>query len=279
MLTSSLGKYLAPTSLGAAYAVAKALALRLVNEEWALQSDFTMQFLAGVLLGFSLRPLVKNVYWRWGPAVLVFGSLLLLLGPVGKFWDWFTFQSWPDPDSLKRLGVETIALLFVALVAPILIPPPQAVVTVRLLRKRLLRDRTWVDGLRFLGAGLAFALLTVAVREAFQDSGAALGFQERLELVLTTEPWNPWEKLGLLWLEGLGVTLLLWVLLSVYLRGLVELTVVLGSLVFVASDFAPAFANFNDVSPLLLTEQVFEGMLRSFGHVLVVLFLLKKAED
>ncbi len=279
MLTSSLGKYLAPTSLGAAYAVAKALALRLVNEEWALQSDFTMQFLAGVLIGFSVRPLVKNVYWRWSSAFLVFSTLLLLLGPVGKFWDWVTFRSWPDDEALLRLGIETVALLFVALVAPVLIPPPQSVVTVRILRKRMLRDRSWGDVVRFLGAGLIFALLTVLVREAFQETGATLGFQERLELVLNTAPWTPWEKLGLLWLEGLAVTLVLLALISVYLRGLVELTVVVGSLVFVASDFAPAFANFNDISPLLLTEQVFEGMLRSFGHVLAVLFLLKQAED
>jgi len=56
----------------------------------------------------------------------------------------------------------------------------------------------------------------------------------------------------------------------------VELTVVLGSLVFIVSDFAPAFANFNDVSPLLLTEQVFEGMLRSFLYVLLVVLLLRR---
>ncbi len=46
MLTSGLGKYVAPTSLGAGYAIAKMISLRALDSELALAQDFTYQFLA-----------------------------------------------------------------------------------------------------------------------------------------------------------------------------------------------------------------------------------------
>jgi hypothetical protein len=50
----------------------------------------------------------------------------------------------------------------------------------------------------------------------------------------------------------------------------VELTVMLGSLVFVVAEFAPAFANFDQLDPFLLMDQVLEGLLRMFLFTLLV---------
>ena len=58
MLTSGPGKFLAPTSLGAGYAVAKMLSLRAVDAELAIAQDFFYQFLSGVLAhGLMMRSL------------------------------------------------------------------------------------------------------------------------------------------------------------------------------------------------------------------------------
>ena len=64
MLQTGLWKYLAPTSMGAGYAIAKGLLLRGLIPEEGYVTDFTMQFLAGVLIGFSLRPVARVVYWK-----------------------------------------------------------------------------------------------------------------------------------------------------------------------------------------------------------------------
>ena len=62
MLTSGPGKFLAPTSLGAGYAVSKILSLRAMDAEMAIAQNFFYQFLAGVLLGFALRPVANMIY-------------------------------------------------------------------------------------------------------------------------------------------------------------------------------------------------------------------------
>ena len=83
MLTSGPGKFLAPTSLGAGYAVAKMLSLRAMDLELAIAQDFFYQFLAGVLLGFALRPVANMIYWKRSSAVIVFSTYLIALGPLG----------------------------------------------------------------------------------------------------------------------------------------------------------------------------------------------------
>ena len=75
---------------------------------------------------------------------------------------------------------------------------------------------------------------------------------------------------ALLALRGIVIALALWPVLSVFLRGSVELTVMLGSLVFVVAEFAPAFANFDQLDPFLLMDQVLEGLLRMFLFTLLV---------
>ena len=84
MLTSGLGKYVAPTSLGAGYAIAKMISLRALDSELAIAQDFTYQFLAGVLLAFALRPVANMIYWKRTTAIVFFTIYLLILGPVGQ---------------------------------------------------------------------------------------------------------------------------------------------------------------------------------------------------
>ena len=80
MLQTSLGKYLAPTSMGAGYAISKVLLLRWFDTELALLQDFTMQFLAGVLIGFSLRPVIKVIYWKPTTGFVMISLIMLVFG-------------------------------------------------------------------------------------------------------------------------------------------------------------------------------------------------------
>ncbi len=84
MLTSGPGKFLAPTSLGAGYAIAKMLSLRALDAELAIAQDFFYQFLAGVLLGFALRPVASMIYWKRLSSIIVFSLFLITLGPLGQ---------------------------------------------------------------------------------------------------------------------------------------------------------------------------------------------------
>ena len=104
MLTSGPGKFLAPTSLGAGYAVAKMLSLRAVDAELAIAQDFFYQFLAGVLLGFALRPVANMIYWKRSSSIIVFSTFLIALGPLGQ-----TFRHLPV--SYTHLTLPTILLV------------------------------------------------------------------------------------------------------------------------------------------------------------------------
>ena len=81
MLSSGLGKYLAPTSLGVGYAIIKIITLRILDSDLAISQDLTYQFLGGILLGFAIRPVKIMIYWKWSTSI-VFFSMLLFLGPL-----------------------------------------------------------------------------------------------------------------------------------------------------------------------------------------------------
>ena len=102
MLTSGPGKFLAPTSLGAGYAVAKMLSLRAMDTELAIAQDFFYQFLAGVLLGFALRPVANMIYWKRSCAIIVFSTFLIALGPLGQT---FRHLLWGTPLNLSLIHI------------------------------------------------------------------------------------------------------------------------------------------------------------------------------
>ena len=58
-----------------------------------------------------------------------------------------------------------------------------------------------------------------------------------------------------------------------------ELIVVFGSLTFVVAEFAPAFANFQLIEPLLLINQVFIGFCLQFLFVVSAVFCFGRNEN
>ena len=82
MLSSGLGKYVAPTALGAGYAIAKMFSLRALDTQLAIAQDFTYQFLAGVLLGFALRPVTNMIYWKWTTSIVFFSIFFNDIWPI-----------------------------------------------------------------------------------------------------------------------------------------------------------------------------------------------------
>jgi len=52
--------------------------------------------------------------------------------------------------------------------------------------------------------------------------------------------------------------------------------VVIGSLAFVLGIFAPAFANFQQIEPLLLVDQIFIGLCRTFALVGFAVWMFRR---
>ena len=95
MNESGLGKYVAPTALGAAYALARMGLLFLFLPEQVALFDFNLLFLAGVLLGFTLRPVVKPIFWTRSVGTVVILLLLLGIGPLESCWrEWSWAPQW-----------------------------------------------------------------------------------------------------------------------------------------------------------------------------------------
>ena len=137
MKESGLGKYVAPTALGAAYALARMGLLLLFLPEQAALFDFNLLFLAGVLLGFTLRPIIKPIFWTRSVGTVVVLLLLLGIGPTGKLLEGMVLGTPMDEVEQRLLLGEFGAALLVALVAPWLLPPSQRLLDWNRLGRRL----------------------------------------------------------------------------------------------------------------------------------------------
>ena len=267
MLSSGLGKYIAPTSLGAGYAISKMLSLRVLDPELAIAQDFTYQFLAGILLGFALRPVTNQIYWKRTTSILFFSMFLLILGPVGQI---FRQRIWgiPFDDTFWRLlFAEIIAAFVVSILATILLPAKQQTISPGLLWRRYKKELSISGLLKLFGCGFLYALLFLIFQSIFDESFAAPFWMGRLEELLSLPPVSKQEKMLLLWVQGLLNALILLPLFLVFLREKAELIVVFGSLSFIVAVFSPAFANFQRIEPLLLVDQVFIGFCLHFIFV------------
>ena len=267
MLSSGLGKYIAPTSLGAGYAISKMLSLRVLDPELAIAQDFTYQFLAGILLGFALRPVTNQIYWKRTTSILFFSMFLLILGPVGQI---LRQRIWgiPFDDTFwLLLFAEIIAAFVVSILATILLPAKQQTISPGLLWRRYKKELSISGLLKLSGCGLLYALLFLIFQSIFDESFAAPFWMGRLEELLSLPPVSMQEKILLLWVQGLLNALILLPLFLVFLREKVELIVVFGSLSFIVAVFSPAFANFQRIEPLLLVDQVFIGFCLHFIFV------------
>jgi len=278
MLTSGLGKYVAPTSLGAGYAIAKMISLRALDSELAIAQDFTYQFLAGVLLAFALRPVANMIYWKRTTAIVFFTIYLLILGPVGQI---LRHMIWGNPfDNIFWLLLfpEVIAAFTVSILAPILLPSQQKVISLGLLWKRLQKELNLSGLLKLFGCGLLYTLLFFILHSTFDESFTSPFWMGRLQELLSLPPISVQEKVMLLWGQGILNTLILLPLFLVFFREKVELIVVFGSLSFVVAVFSPAFANFQRIEPLLLVDQVFIGFCLQFLFVASAVFCFGRNE-
>ena len=278
MLTSGLGKYVAPTSLGAGYAIAKMISLRALDSELAIAQDFTYQFLAGVLLAFALRPVINMIYWKRTTAIVFFTIYLLILGPVGQI---LRHMIWGNPfDNIFWLLLfpEVIAAFTVSILAPILLPSQQKVISLGLLWKRLQKELNLSGLLKLFGCGLLYTLLFFILHSTFDESFTSPFWMGRLQELLSLPPISVQEKIMLLWGQGILNTLILLPLFLVFFREKVELIVVFGSLSFVVAVFSPAFANFQRIEPLLLVDQVFIGFCLQFLFVASAVFCFGRNE-
>ena len=267
MLSSGIGKYIAPTSLGAGYAITKILSLRVLDPELAIAQDFTYQFLAGILLGFALRPVTNQIYWKRTTSILFFSMFLLILGPVGQI---LRQRIWgiPFDDTFWLLLLaEIIAAFVVSILATILLPAEQQTISPGLLWRSYKKELNLSGLLKLFGCGLLYALLFLVFQSIFDESFTAPFWIGRLEELLSLPPISAQEKILLLWVQGLLNALILLPLFLVFLREKVELIVVFGSLTFVVAVFSPAFANFQRIEPLLLVDQVFIGFCLHFIFV------------
>ena len=278
MLTSGLGKYVAPTSLGAGYAIAKMISLRAIDSELAIAQDFTYQFLAGVLLAFALRPVTNMIYWKRTTAIVFFTIYLLILGPVGQI---LRHMIWGNPfDNIFWLLLfpEVIAAFTVSILAPVLLPSQQKVISLGLLWKRLQKELNLSGLLKLFGCGLLYTLLFFILHSTFDESFTSPFWMGRLQELLSLPPISVQEKIMLLWGQGILNTLILLPLFLVFFREKVELIVVFGSLSFVVAVFSPAFANFQRIEPLLLVDQVFIGFCLQFLFVASAVFCFGRNE-
>ena len=278
MLTSGLGKYVAPTSLGAGYAIAKMISLRAIDSELAIAQDFTYQFLAGVLLAFALRPVANMIYWKRMTATVFFTIYLLILGPVGQI---LRHMIWGNPfDNIFWLLLfpEVIAAFTVSILVPILLPSQQKVISLVLLWKKLQRELNLSGLLKLFGCGLLYTLLFFILHSTFDESFVSPFWMGRMQELLSLPPISVQEKVMLLWGQGILNTLILLPLFLVFFREKVELIVVFGSLSFVVAVFSPAFANFQRIEPLLLVDQVFIGFCLQFLFVASAVFCFGRNE-
>ena len=278
MLTSGLGKYVAPTSLGAGYAIAKMISLRALDSELAIAQDFTYQFLAGVLLAFALRPVANMIYWKLTTAIVFFTIYLLILGPVGQI---LRHMIWGNPfDNIFWLLLfpEVIAAFTVSILAPVLLPSQQKVISLGLLWKKLQKELNLSGLLKLFGCGLLYTLLFFILHSTFDESFTSPFWMGRLQELLSLPPISVQEKVMLLWGQGILNTLILLPLFLVFFREKVELIVVFGSLSFVVAVFSPAFANFQRIEPLLLVDQVFIGFCLQFLFVASAVFCFGRNE-
>ena len=272
MLTSGLGKYIAPTSLGAGYAMTKMLSLRTLDPELAIAQDFTYQFLAGVLLGFALRPVTSQIYWKRTTSIIFFSMFLLILGPIGQL---LRHRIWgiPFDDTFwLLLSAEISAALVVSILATILLPAQQQNISPGLLWRRFKKELNLYGLLKLFGCGFLYVLLFLTFQSSFDESFTSPFWLGRLQELLSLPPTSVLEKIILLWGQGVLNALVLLPLLLVFLREKVELIVVFGSLSFVVAVFSPAFANFQRIEPLLLVDQVFIGFCLQFLFVIGTVF-------
>ena len=176
MLQTSLGKYLAPTSMGAGYAISKVLLLRWFDTELALLQDFTMQFLAGVLIGFSLRPVIKVIYWKPTTGFVMISLITLVFGTLGNVLLNFVWGTPMDPGYWAVIKAEILTALVIGALALVLLPPPQYNISLGWIFRRLKRNLNSLILGKLLVCGGLQVLLFFGLQAGLDDTMTSSAF-------------------------------------------------------------------------------------------------------
>jgi hypothetical protein len=104
----------------------------------------------------------------------------------------------------------------------------------------------------------------------------AVGFSERIQEMMALPPLDFQDKILIAGIHGVLTAILVWLLSMVFLRSFFEQLVVIGSLAFVLGIFAPAFANFQQIEPLLLVDQIFIGLCRTFALIGFAIWMFRR---
>ena len=279
MLSSGLGKYLAPTSLGVGYAIIKIITLRILDPDLAISQDLTYQFLGGILLGFAIRPVKIMIYWKWSTSIVYFSMLLLILGPIGQIFREIIWGNQLDKMFWLLLIPEITAAFGVSILASILLPSQQNIISLGLLWRRFKKEMNLKVLLMIIGSGLIYTLLYLILQSNLDGSFTSLHWMERLDEFLRLPSISGQVKFLLLWGQGILNTLIFLPLFLLFFREKIELIVVFGSLSFIVAVFTPAFANFQRIEPLLLIDQVLIGFLLHFIFVAGIAFCFGKNDE
>ncbi len=119
-------------------------------------------------------------------------------------------------------------------------------------------------------------LLFFGLQAWLDDTMTSSGFNERIQELAILPPLGLQEKILLIGTHGILTSLLVLLLCMFFLRSFFEQLVVIGSLAFVLGIFAPAFSNFQQIEPLLLVDQIFIGLCRTFTLVGFAVWMFRR---
>ena len=216
------------------------------------------------------------IYWKWHTSILFFSLFLIVLGPIGQIFRKIIWGVQLDNKFWLLLIPEITAALGISILATILLPPPQKIITIGFIWRKFKIAFNLKVFLKFIFCGLIYALVYLILQSNFDESFSSPFWIDRLEKLLILPTISAQYKIILLWLQGTLNAIILFPLFLVFLREKVELTVIFGSLLFIAAVFTPAFANFLRIEPLLLLDQVFIGFCLHFIYVSCLVFCFGK---
>lgn len=273
---SHFNSYIGPLSIGAGYAVSKVLMLRWLAPERAAQVDFKLYVLAGFFLGIVIRPIAQRIYWYRSTRFVILTLMLLLMGPLGSFPEYWMENQPIDGEFWQRMLPETASVCMVTLLASLILIPTQFQVTLTDIFKRLFYQISWDWGMRvFLGAA-AYVGLFLCFRVALSSVETWDAPWGNVVLFLQSEGTSGFEKLAYLWGRGLMLVLAILPIHNILRGKPYEMALIFGSLLFVVGDFAPLVANPQGVFTYEMIDQIAQRLFIDFLFCYAVMLLFDK---
>ena len=129
---------------------------------------------------------------------------------------------------------------------------------------------------KLLVCGGLQVLLFFGLQAWLDDTMTSSGFNERIQELANLPPLDLQEKIIFIGTHGILTSVMVLLLCMFFLRSFFEQLVVIGSLAFVLGIFAPAFANFQQIEPLLLVDHIFIGLCRTFALVGFAIWMFRR---